>query len=585
VIMGIFDRTIEKSKFSLDVTSRFGQVLVVESIRVVFLSAILLITVALNVHQPHFVNFDLLSSVYGILAVGFLVHFVYILFFEYTFKFWFVSGGIFALDTLLYTSIVYNTGVSQSIFLFLFLVNIVLCGFIFRTRGALLLALWTSIFFSILILTGREELGQRVIYILGLNNLAFLSVALLSGVLSDQINFMGIELKEKGRSLKILEDYNKLVVENISTGLLTVNLSGDILHHNPLLLVLLNRREDVLGKNITTLFPHFSEYIRPNQKGEPLIRENLLPRRRILHIKDNLSEPRVFELISSSLRNTMGESFGFILLVQDLTEISRLEKDVRQAEKMAAIGQLAAGIAHEIRNPLASISGSVELLFSMLEQQTSDERKLMAIVMKEIKRLNGLITEFLDFVRPDAPLDRAVNLNDVIQSVIDLVQMNSQVSKGTIKSQLELKAKKTILGNYDKLKQAFLNVIINGYEAMEEKTEGRLYVTTFDRGDSVEVHIRDEGMGMSESSKSKMFEPFHTTKKRGTGLGLAVTHKILEMHSAKVRVESELDRGTVFIMEFPANHQMMAQTSTIDNKLKIENQVESNIAKKKVKGV
>lgn len=548
------DQRVAKFDFS----SNIIQMLVVEVIRVGFYVSILLITAMLSIQQPHFINQDLINPVYGLLICAFLVHYVYINFFDLTLKTWYVKAALFAFDTLLLTALIYHSGVSQSIFLFLFLVNIALCGLIFHIRGAIILALWTSILFSLLLLIGHDEVGQKVIYVLGINNLAFFVVAFLSGVLSEQINFMGSELKERGRDLKVLQDFNKLIVDNITTGIVTIDPQGKIIHFNPSTLTILNKTNNLIGSNITTIFAQFTDYF---DKSKEFLVADRIPRRRILHLKSELGEKSILELVTSPLRGGKGEVTGYILLFHDLTEIFRLETEVKQAEKMAAIGQLAAGIAHEIRNPLASISGSVELLFSLLKSQTADEQKLMSIVMKEIDRLNGLISEFLDFVRPEGSVEKVVNLNEVVNNIVDLIKMNKKLNPN-VSCNVSLNARKSILGNANKLKQALLNIVINAFQAMEGKSSGYVFISTTDQDDKVILKIRDEGVGMNEGNLKKIFEPFHTTKKSGTGLGLAVTHKIIEVHRAKVFVDSELNKGTEFTIEFPSNHEVIATAST-----------------------
>ncbi|OQW49055.1 MAG: hypothetical protein A4S09_12575 [Proteobacteria bacterium SG_bin7] len=551
--MRVLADILKKSQF--DFSQRGNQMLVVEVIRVGFYAAILFVTALLTIQQPHFVNLDLISPIYGLLSCAFIVHLFHVWFFDQALRNWYVKAAIFAFDTLLLTAIIYHSGVSQSIFLFLFLVNIVLCGFVFRTRGAIVLALWTSILFSILLLLGTDEIGQKIIFILGINNLAFFVVAVLSGLLSEQITTMGVELKERGRDIQVLQDYNKLIVDNVPTGILTMDPFGKVIHSNPSALKILNIKENVVGQAVMRWFPHFNDYF--DKTTEPAkLRAEIIPHRRILHVRKSDEEKRIYELICSPMREGEGNLSGFILLFEDNTELSRLENDVRQAEKMAAIGQLAAGIAHEIRNPLASISGSVELLFSLLKSQTDDEKKLMNIVMKEIKRLNGLVGEFLDFVRPEGSPESQINLNEVVISVIELIKMNKTLNQ-RVNLVHDLQSQKPILGNFNKLKQAVLNILINAYQAMEKKDDGKITVRTLDYPEKVILKIRDEGVGMNESTVKKMFEPFHTTKKTGTGLGLAVTHKILEVHGAKVYVDSELNQGTEFVIEFPSNQEVV----------------------------
>jgi two-component system sensor histidine kinase PilS (NtrC family) len=245
---------------------------------------------------------------------------------------------------------------------------------------------------------------------------------------------------------------------------------------------------------------------------------------------------------------------------------------MRQNEKMAAVGQLAAGIAHEIRNPLASISGSVQLLGSSLKPQQEEEHRLMKIVLREIDRLNNLITEFLDFVRPDVLKDDPIDLNQLIRDVAEMLKLNKNL-RSDVAQDLDLQATVEISGNRDKLKQALLNIIINAYQAMNDTPEPRITIRTSSEDGKVTLKIRDRGCGIDEVGLRRMFDPFHTTKPKGTGLGLAVTHKIIESHHGHIEVESAKGVGTEFTLEFPAREpgRTLDQNALVDSQQASEN--------------
>lgn len=240
---------------------------------------------------------------------------------------------------------------------------------------------------------------------------------------------------------------------------------------------------------------------------------------------------------------------------------------MRQSEKMAAVGQLAAGIAHEIRNPLASMSGSIQLLESSFPNAESEERRLMKIVIREIDRLNNLITEFLDFVRPDVLRDDPVDLNSLLRDVMEMCRLNPSLRKDVVQV-IDLQATRSIPGNRDKLKQAILNIVINAYQAMNDQSEvkePKIVIKTIDREHAVVLTIRDHGCGMDEVGLRRMFEPFHTTKPKGTGLGLAITHKIIESHAGRIFVESTKGVGTEFTLEFHLKPNDVRQISLADS--------------------
>lgn len=237
----------------------------------------------------------------------------------------------------------------------------------------------------------------------------------------------------------------------------------------------------------------------------------------------------------------------YLGLIEDITERRRMEYSLRQSEKLAAIGGLAAGIAHEIRNPLTGISGSIQLLSQAI--QSEDDRKLMRIILREIDRLNGLISEFLDFSKPEVPPAGTVELSQLVNEVVSQVRM-MKILQDPFKEELEIEDKIKIVGDRDKLKQALLNIFINAVQAMDKGSNNVLFVRLEKNDDEIKLKIRDNGCGMKEDTRKRLFEPFHTTKPKGTGLGLAITHKILESHGAKVFVESELNRGTEFTLSF-----------------------------------
>ncbi len=414
--------------------------------------------------------------------------------------------------------------------------NILLAGLVFRTQGALVIALVTSLFFTGAVVMGPDMKAFSLVLLLALNNISFFVVAGLSGYLADQIEMVGDELRRTGLSLKAARELNRLVVENIPSGLLSFEASGEILQSNRASDEILSQGS-LVGKNIFDIMRGFE----PKGIGASA-------RVEMTYIPPGTEDVRLLSVLSSGFESPEIGAPVRVALFEDLTNVRRLEWGLRQAEKMAAVGGLAAGIAHEIRNPLASISGSVELLSQTTANE--DDRKLMKIVLREIDRLNHLITEFLDFSRPEEPPTEPVDLVPILQEVVDSLA----TAKG-LRQDLErvrvLPMKAMILGRSEKLKQAFLNIILNSAQAMENTLRPLLEVQCEDVEGQIHVRIRDNGCGMSEATRKRMFEPFHTTKAKGTGLGLAVTHKILEGHAAQIFVESEIGQGTEFHLVFP----------------------------------
>ena len=520
--------------------------LLVHAIRTAFLISILAVAVAYQVRIGSFLNTEIWLPVYAVLLANFLLNSVYLFFFERVRGQEYWNGGLFALDAITITLLIYFTGAGQSLFMFLYLVNLILGGLVFSRESNWLLALWTSICFSLLLMVSPEITGQSLYFSLAVNNVAFMAVTFLSGRLSEQLSQVGTRLQETQSDLASLQNLNDNIVNNITTGIVVLSRSGFVQFFNPPASDILETR-DFQQLKVQEVLPELG------WPWESLISdESLAFERREVTIERTGDVVKILEVVATRLREAEGKLRGWLLLVDERTEQKRLEESMRQREKLAAVGQLAAGIAHEIRNPLASISGSIQMMLADPGAHSDDDVKLMRIVDKEIDRLNGLITEFLEYVRPEKKATHPVNLNNVIREVIESLQFNTKLRRD-VEQKLDLRAACEILGHRDKLKQALLNFVINAYQAMEKTEQPRLEVSTVDQNDLVVLIIRDNGCGIKKENLHRIFEPFHTTKPSGTGLGLAVTHKILEAHEARVAVDSVEGQGTRFLIEFPAH--------------------------------
>jgi len=519
---------------------------IIAAVRLGFHLSILLIILGFQALQPEFVNTEVLFPVYLLMGVAFTIHSVYLFFFDRALNSWPVTAFLFFFESAFITGLIHFTGVNQSIFLFLYLVNIILCGFVFQRRGANILALWTSFLFSFLMIVGPELKGQALFFAVGLNNVAFFAVAGLAGYLSEQLDFMGRSLEAQGKDLRALRNLQAIIVDNMATGMITVDETGICLQANRAAFEILDPvPREIIGKNLDVVVPGSMAGIRATL--EKIEGGDRTARLDWIH-QNPMQGRQTLELVVSRLP-VESELKGYIVTFHDLTRIRRLEFAMRQSEKMAAVGQLAAGIAHEIRNPLASMSGSLQLLESGFTSESAEEKKLMRIALREIDRLNNLITEFLEFVRPEVLKEDPVDINLVLRDVLEMAKMNKGLRQ-EVQQTVDLKSTKTIPGHRDKLKQAVLNIVMNAYQAMSDAENPVIEIKSVDREDSVVVTIRDHGCGIDEVGLRRIFEPFHTTKPKGTGLGLAITHKIIENHQGRIYVESTKGVGTEFTLEF-----------------------------------
>jgi two-component system sensor histidine kinase PilS (NtrC family) len=272
-------------------------------------------------------------------------------------------------------------------------------------------------------------------------------------------------------------------------------------------------------------------------------------------VRVDLEEGRSLPLgVSPSiLRGTEGIR-GVVLIFQDLTEAKAMEEKIRRQDRLAVIGELSAGIAHELRNPLASISGSVEVLNESLQVDGEDQR-LMKLVVNESSRINDIVEEFLNYARIQSVDRRSASLEALMQDVITLVRNHPSFGKGR-EVRCDLAGCPSILADTGQVKQVFLNLLLNALEAMEGS--GEVVVRLPAEGQSrpmgpglVEVWVQDDGPGIVAEEAVRVFEPFYTTKRGGTGLGLAVAQRIVESHDGRVLYAPPPDGRSTFRVYLP----------------------------------
>jgi two-component system sensor histidine kinase HydH len=264
-----------------------------------------------------------------------------------------------------------------------------------------------------------------------------------------------------------------------------------------------------------------------------------------------------------------GAFSGVMLLIQDLTQVKSLEEELRRSERMAVLGKMAAGVAHELRNPLSSIKGLALLLRSRFQDPapsvapmpvalspslerstlgTSNDKETADILVQEVERLNRSIGELLDYARPQKLIKEDVHPQEVVQKAIALIRMDAESAGVRVEVRADEKLP-LIQVDQDKLNQVFLNLFLNAIQAMVHG--GTLDIRVRAAGKKVLFTIKDTGCGVSSEDLPRIFDPYFTTKPEGTGLGLAMSLKIVEEHGGAITVESEPDRGTTVVVSFP----------------------------------
>jgi two-component system sensor histidine kinase PilS (NtrC family) len=495
-----------------------------------------------------------LLVLYGLIATVYVLTVIYIIVLKRlgpSLRFAYVQIG---LDTLLVTLLIYVTGSIASVFSFLYLVVIVYASILLYKRGSLIMATLCSIQYGVMIdleyygvlkpfytpasmsIEGCEE--SYVLYKISMTMVACFLVAFLTSWLAQQSLRTEKELKAKQKDLEQLEAINASIVHSMDSGLLTLSPTGMITSFNRAAEMITGfSREEVLGRPLSKIFPDVVQRV-ASSDAPPKKK----PHRYDVEFKNKDGTPGYLGFSISSLKGPDGKSMGKLLIFQDLTAFKNMEEHVKRVEKLAAIGEMAAGIAHEIKNPLASMSGSTQLL----KKEVNDSPvagKLMDIVLRETDRLNALVNDFLLFARPSSDKVEPVELSSAIGDTLELFKKNGfcqdRISVGQDLAPevwTEMDPKHT--------RQILWNLLLNAAQAIDGT--GTIQVSLKAAEDMVQITVKDTGCGMSEETISKIFDPFFTTKPHGTGLGLSIVHRVLESYNGRLDVRSQQGQGTTF---------------------------------------
>jgi two-component system sensor histidine kinase PilS (NtrC family) len=380
---------------------------------------------------------------------------------------------------------------------------------------------------------------QAIIFV---NLFAFLAVAYLAGLLTAKLRQVGVQLKDASGALESLQVLHENIIQSISSGLITTSLDGRITFLNTAAQRLLERTSaELLGTPVSRLFLDPLPTVE-SQHTHGEVRFEASKFRKSLRVR-----------VGALTVPDRGDQ-GYVYVFDDLTEIRRLEREIRMQDRLAAVGRLAAAIAHEIRNPLTSIAGSVSML-SGLPEMNEDHRRLLDIVTRESQRLNAIITDFLAYSRTKQYHFDKVDLIHLVEDTLTLMDHRMTAENTGITIQRSFPVPQAwVLADGDKLKQVFWNLCENAVRAM--KNGGSLTVSVEMLGDDWQIGFADTGAGMTPQQTEKIFEPFQSNFEGGTGLGLAIVYQIMQAHEGKVWARSKPGKGTTFVLRL---HRLAAQ--------------------------
>jgi two-component system sensor histidine kinase PilS (NtrC family) len=373
---------------------------------------------------------------------------------------------------------------------------------------------------------------QAIIFV---NLFAFLAVAYLAGLLTAKLRQVGVQLKDTSGALESLQALHENIIRSISSGLITTGLDGRITLVNAAASRLLELSPaELLGAPVHQLFLDALPTVEAQQTHGEVRFDAPTKFRKTVRVRvAALTVPERGEL-------------GYVYVFDDLTEIRRLEREVRMQDKLAAVGRLAAAIAHEIRNPLTSIAGSVSML-SGVPEMNEDHRRLLDIVTRESQRLNCIITDFLAYSRTKQYHFDRVDLIQTVEDTLTLMDHRMTAEKTGITIERRFSVRQAwAIADGDKLKQVFWNLCENAVRAM--KDGGKLTAAVESLGDDWQVSFIDTGTGMTPQQIEKAFEPFQSNFEGGTGLGLAIVYQIVQAHEGKVWARSKPGQGTTLVL-------------------------------------
>lgn len=504
--------------------------IIIQYIPTAIFSLLIVVNFIYYLFQGYLIQIDIIKWIYLLSSLGLINQFI--LFWENWEKK--LKWIRLLVDAIILSLILYLVPSGQQIAQFFILIYLLYAGLSYGTRSNYWLALYFYGFSSIILVVDSPSITIGVLLNLLTMGASYLIMVILSQFVYRFIEDTKVENTD-------LETLNAAIFEQTKFGLIITNLEGEIINANPTAKKIFSQYKLEFKSSNDSIYE-----IWPELRSLSLSEENTED----LDLIRRVDEDYFFYKVKFN-RLPIHKQQGYLhfYTIEDRTILEKLEQAKRQSEKMAAVGTLAAGIAHEIRNPLTGISGALQLLEPNL--QSEEEKKLYKIVFREIDRLNNLISEFLDYSRPELPLpSEPISVTQVLKDCLSIIKNDSRFKFLENMNWPDF-PDFWMLGFADKLKQVFLNILVNSAQALEKSETKFIKVSMMEDDAHIIIKIIDSGIGMDKKTKEKIFEPFHTTKPKGTGLGMAVTLKIIEQHRGQILVESQPNEGTQIELRFP----------------------------------
>ena len=530
--------------------------------RLIIITLFLGVAIFLDIKKTGFpVSVSTLNFLYFIIAATYFFSLAYILILK-IFKDLRINIYLqLAIDILLVTLLVYITGSYRSNYSVLYTLIIIYSVIFLDRYGGLIIASAAGSFYSLLLglefcqwlpvlskiepdysLTAEEVLTRILVHIVSFYVLAFLA----SFVVEQEKKVRSL-LMEKESEFDQLDLLFRSIVESVDTGIMTIDFEGTIKTFN-------RAAEQITGYSLAQVKNRLVADVFPECIASFALE---LDRRQSKNRMEVVIEDRNGRKVHlgcsiSPLKDKQNREIGSILIFQDLTEIRQMEENLEKSKRLALIGEMAAGLAHEMRNPLASITGSIELLRRNLALKDTDDR-LMQIILRGKGQLDNFVRDFLLLAKPIPVVREVVDVNATAVDVLENMKLSKDWTN-EIKIDCSLAPKVAAFANREQLRQVVQNLVLNAVQAMKEG--GVLSLATklmqINHKEVVEIRVADTGLGIEEKDLKKVFEPFFTDKEKGTGLGLTIVGRIVDGYGGKIEIQSRINQGTVCTVRLPA---------------------------------
>ena len=460
-------------------------------------------------------------------------------------------------DAVIVSAIVYITGGVSSYFSSLYTLPIIAASTIQSRRGGMMVGVLSSLLYSGLVLAQYYGEGflpgvttyallppfRVALFTVGLNIFGFFAVALLSGYLAESVRRADEQLVETSNQLADLQAFSQHVIDSLMSGLATTDIDGRVLTFNRAAEAITRvTAADAAGHSIADVlqFPRDLAALFGAREGRPKLPRVEFPFTRGDAVQIELG-------LSTALLITPRGETGFLFTFQDVTESRKQDREARVQQRLAAVGEMAAGIAHEIRNPLASMSGSIQILRQELPL-TAEQSQLMDIVLRESDRLNETIRSFLAYAKPQRLSTARVDVRQILTDTASLLKNNAELSDAH-EIDVDVPAEPAwYVADENQIRQVVWNLATNGVRAMPNGGKLRLSLARREENASspgeMVIRVEDQGVGIAPEELDAIFQPFRGAFERGTGLGLAIVHRIVSDYGGEVHVTSQRGVGT-----------------------------------------